>query len=226
MTDERPWHRESEGTFRVPRHWKCGLCLEWLVAKTTGYDVTEGTPETPLQQMVAPVIMRCCLKHKRPPRGKKSAEPSGANLTVLCLPCFQRLRANRADENGDHCPLCKLKISSWTRRAEKDGTLVARDILQDMETFVAECGLARQPPPFQFALVEDVVDECLKEAGDIGVQRNVVDAASSGGGGLGLLAERDEMRLAEMGPEAAAVLMDKSPLRHDSRTASSAESTS
>ena len=78
-----------------------------------------------------------------------------------------------------------------------------------METFVAECGLARQPAPFQFALVEDVADEFLMEAGDMGVQRNVVDTASKGGGGLGLLAERDKLRLAGMTPEAAAAFQEQ-----------------
>ena len=68
--------------------------MEWLVAKTVGYDLAE-TEETggvsELRSMVAPVVMRCCLKHKKcnkKKNEKKNEQNQNTNLTVLCLPCF------------------------------------------------------------------------------------------------------------------------------------------
>ena len=164
--------------------------MEWLVAKTEGYNLSSEV--TPLRAMCAPVVMQCCLKHKRGSRN------------VVCLPCFERLTENRANENGDHCPKCKLKISSWTRRARKQGTLVNSEILSEMQHFVEECGLKRRPAPFEFALDEDVADDCLLEADDIGVRRNLVDDA--GDGALGLqeeLAKMEEARIKRMSKEEA-----------------------
>ena len=191
----RPWTRDlsadgATARFRVPRFWKCSICMEWLVAKTEGYNLSSEV--TPLRSMCAPVVMQCCLKHKRGSRN------------VVCLPCFERLTENRANENGDHCPKCKLKISSWTRRARKQGTLVNSEILSEMQHFVEECGLKRRPAPFEFALDEDVADDCLLEADDIGVRRNLVDDA--GDGALGLqeeLAKMEEARIKRMSKEEA-----------------------